>query len=127
MKHYREWPIDGRPVEAPVGSYLVVLDEEHGVATMRLHRRKVVTAPDGSKIRTYDIVYAHDLSVVQGGYSHGAQDYYIQEGTDAFTRLEPFMNLMGTRQAESYCPAFVVSEEELRGILGIGDGNPGES
>lgn len=123
MKRYNEWPVDGNKVEAPVGSYLVVLDTADytpgSIAhIMRIHRRVEKTNTDGSKALSYDVVYPHDLSVA-GTYD---KSYYVFEGTDAFTRLEPLMNLMGTRQGDSYCPAFVLSEEELRTVLGIGDG-----
>lgn len=122
MKPLDDWPIDPRYGHAEVGDYLIVLDHNHdGTTTFRIHLRVERDDPHGVKWQTYDFIDPNTLEICDYEYERN-----IWEGTPAYTKLESVMNLLGTRQAMGYCPAFTATEAELRTILGMDNGR-GES
>lgn len=107
MKSRHEFPIDGQSANNIIktGEYLVVWDDDGGCGVIRIHL-KTGTG--------YTNCAAHDFRVIKVDHS----EQVIPETHPNFAKLEPFMNLMGTRETKNHLPAFIVTKEELENILG---------
>lgn len=133
MKPRDEWPIDGKRPEETMkpGMFLVVLDHKakfgNEVTAFRIHRRIVVEGGNAWNIgsMTYEDVDPKTLKKPVDKDKYYTHE--IHEGTSEYEKLAPVMNLIGTCQAPGFCPAFVVTEEELRAILGLEESDGGQS
>lgn len=110
MKEHSEFPIDkDSSNKIKEGEYLVVLDVDNGDYSrpyFRIHLRVE---------NTYTACNAHDFRKPCPEF----RDSHIYEHNRFYKKLEPFMNLMGTRDTDNHLPCFVVTREELKHILGM--------
>lgn len=107
MKSRHEFPISGVDHVVNPGEYIVVWDDDY---THSGHHMRIHLKTEGS----YIVCHADDFNRIGAHHEEGR----IFKTHPNFAKLEPFMNLMGTREDDGYLPAFVVTKEELENILG---------
>lgn len=108
MKGHSEFPVDkDSSTKIKQGEYLVVLENNHGDPPLfRIHLRVE---------NTYTACNAHDFRKPCPEF----RDAHIYKGNRFYKKLEPIMNLMGTRDTDHHLPCFIVTREELEQILGM--------